>query len=281
MSRRRNFLKSFLRAKNSPQRVRHAFMLVRALHIAVFLFFVGSLLSGSRSDSFFVIAVFSLGLAMASQIFVVNVIGHRFIGHRNFSPSRGAQFFLLAWSVIVGLSSPLSSSLLHRRHHASPDTDNDPHSPPTSGSFKDHARFFARIYFNFFDEKNFSFREVLRESRRPFFLFFHRNGADLSLIVSVVLFFSIGLHAVFFFQTIPVLTCFIGQFNLVYQTHVENPNSPGEKHSVDSALANFLTLGEGAHASHHAAPGRVFYPSERLSLFDLTGFVIRAIWVRK
>lgn len=262
----------------APARVRQAYITVRALHVLVLLGFVGSFFFVEHDSSKLLLLV-SLGVLISffSQIFVVNIIGHRFIGHANFKPSRTAQFFFLFWTVAVGLSSPLSSSLIHRRHHQNPDTDRDPHSPPQKGALKKIV-FFSQVYLNFFDEKNFSMREILRESRRPYFIFFHRAGSYLSLLLSLALFLSLGLEGVFFLQTLPVFICFIGQFNLVFRTHVPDPENPTQNHSVDSIVANLLTLGEGAHDAHHRAPAKVYYPCEHWLMFDFTGFVIKTLW---
>lgn len=270
------------RLLSAPRTVRYAFVSVRAFHIGIFVFGIAALLFGfgfneATPGMLIRLACASLIISVLSQIFVVNIIGHRFIGHANFAPSRLAQFLFLGWTVAVGLSSPLSSSLLHRRHHQNPDTDRDPHSPPNLG-FLERVRFFARVYFNFFDEKNFRMREIIRESRRPFFIFLHRNGAYLSLGISLVLWLTLGLEGVLFIQTIPVLVCFIGQFNLVYQTHVPMQENPKQNRSVDSVIANILTLGEGAHESHHRAPREIFYPSNNPLMFDLTGFIIKTVW---
>lgn len=244
----------------------------------VFFGFLSALLISEYSaKNVLLLASTGILISFFSQIFVVNIIGHRFIGHANFKPSRAAQFFFLLWTVAVGLSSPLSSSLIHRRHHQNSDTDRDPHSPPQKGAFK-KIFFFSQVYLNFFDEKNFTMREILRESRRPYFIFFHRAGAYLSLLISAVLFFSLGLEGVFFLQTLPVLICFIGQFNLVYRTHVPDPENPNHNHSVDSIIANILTLGEGAHDAHHRAPAKIYYPCEHWLMFDFTGFVIKTLW---
>lgn len=260
----------------APEAVRYAYAFVRAFHLAIFALYIGTVLS-EPSDLSMSIVWGGLVLSALSQIFVVNVIGHRFIGHNSFRPSRNAQFMLLLWTIFAGLSSPLSSALLHRRHHRYPDSERDPHSPPPTFSTPG-LRFVAVVYFNFFHEKNFSFSDVFRESRRPFFIFFHRYGAILSLAMSAVLFATVGLEGLFFLQTLPVLVCFVGQFNLVNLTHVEDEDRPGEMRSVDSICANLLTLGEGAHNSHHRAPRQVFYPSDHFLMFDLTGYIVQSIW---
>lgn len=257
----------------SPQLIRYGFASVRALHALVLIAVLIRAFTVGFSPSGGLVAA-GLAIAIASQIFVVNIVGHRFIGHAGFSPSALTSFLLLLWTVLAGLSSPLSSSLLHRRHHQNPDSERDPHSPPHGSAAM--VPFFARIYFNFLFEKNFSMREVMRESRRPFFIFFHRYGAYISLAASAVLYTMLGLEGLFCLQTIPVLICFLGQFNLVFLTHV--PEKQGSNHSVDSVLANVLTLGEGAHASHHQMPRKTFYESDRIAMFDLSGYLIKSIW---
>lgn len=275
---RSHWRRLFGRGFAAPARVRQAYIAVRALHVFLLVGFLASWFFVDYDLSRIALWLFSsLLISFLSQIFVVNIIGHRFIGHNNFKPSTTAQFFFLLWSVAVGLSSPLSSSLIHRRHHQCPDTDRDPHSPPQKG-FGKKILFFAQVYLNFFDEKNFSLREIMRESRRPFFIFFHRAGAYLSLLLSLALYMTFGLEGVFFLQTVPVLVCFVGQFNLVYRTHVPDPSNPNHNHSVDSVIANILTLGEGAHDAYHRAPAKVFYPTDQWLMFDFTGFIIKTLW---
>lgn len=272
-------LKRLLRALYSPEAIRCAFVSVRALHVVIFLAFVAAWVVGSTFGSIAPLMAICVVFSILSQIFVVNVIGHRFIGHANFRPSRLSQALFLAWTVIVGLSSPLSSGLIHRRHHRNSDTELDPHSPKRS-NLREKLGFFSLVYLNSFNEKNFSTFDIMRESRRPYFIFFHRNGAYLSLLVSVLLFSTLGLKGIFFLQTIPVFICFIGQFNLVYQTHVPLEDDASKNHSIDSVRANILTLGEGAHSAHHRNPGQIFYPNERPMMFDLTGFIIKSMWTR-
>ncbi|CAN5460346.1 hypothetical protein BH10BDE1_BH10BDE1_07960 [soil metagenome] len=278
-SKRKIRWKRVWRALYSPEAIRYAFVSVRALHVVVFLAFVTAAFVGFDFGSVMPFAAICVVVSVLSQIFVVNVIGHRFIGHANFRPARFSQIFFLAWTVIVGLSSPLSSGLIHRRHHRNSDTDLDPHSPKRA-NLREKLGFFALVYLNSFNEKNFSTLEIMRESRRPYFIFFHRNGAHLSLLVSVFLFATLGLKGIFFLQTIPVFVCFIGQFNLVYQTHVPLEADTSKNHSIDSVRANILTLGEGAHNAHHRNPRQIFYPNERPMMFDLTGFIIKSMWMR-
>lgn len=251
---------------------------VRLVHALVFGAAIVFLDSSQISS---VYAIISFVLSFLAVTFGVNIINHRYCAHRLFETGSVTSFFLLFFHAFVGLNSPITSSVMHEAHHKYSDTDLDPHPYPRV--FLRKLIFFFRIYFHTLYVAP-SLKRVLFHSRRNWFLFFHKYGGVIHLILTFAL-FMVGLKYLFFLQTIPVLMAFLCHYWLAGPLHsAKNINADTRDYSIDSALLNVLTLGEGSHHLHHKYPKAVYLPlslgNRKVWYFDLTGYLIKLFFRR-
>ena len=84
------------------------------------------------------IAMWVLSLAICFFMIVLGTdIGlHRYDAHKSFKTSKIKRIFLLFWSIPCMSGSPLHWAVVHRKHHAHCEKENDPHSPAVHGLFK-------------------------------------------------------------------------------------------------------------------------------------------------
>ena len=76
------------------------------------------------------------------RMFFITAFYHRYFGHRAFRASRPVQFLMAVLGCTAGQRGPLWWAGHHREHHATADTEADPHSPSHRGMWFSHTLWF-------------------------------------------------------------------------------------------------------------------------------------------
>jgi stearoyl-CoA desaturase (delta-9 desaturase) len=194
----------------------------------------------------------------AIRMFGVTAGYHRYFSHRTFRTSRFFQFLLALLATASAQLGPLWWAATHRHHHASSDTEHDPHSPRHYGFFwshmgwflhpgnrrnnqaaiRDYARFPELVFIDrwslispaLLGTATFLLGRVLAEAGRP------TSGAQMlvwGFFISTVLLY----HGTY---TINSLSHVFGSQR--FETGDDSRNN---------LLLALITLGEGWHNNHH------------------------------
>ena len=185
-----------------------------------------------------------------------SIMLHRYYSHRMFD----FKFFAVKWIFVVIMmmslrGSPIGWAYIHRLHHESTDTKEDPNSP--------HYKKFN--FFELNDSKNvsdnispFKIKNILTKENLQLtdhYWIYALTVPLLFMIIDVNLFYFAWLLPVCFFQ---VCTTF---FN--YANHMNIPGSyrnfedGNVGNSVNNFLLWFLSMGEAWHNNHHRWPGNI------------------------
>ena len=205
-----------------------------------------------------VIAAFVAAMFVTQAAVVATTVYlHRGLSHRALTvhPLAALPFRLVLW-VTTG-QRPREWVAVHRKHHASTDTSEDPHSPKVLGFWRvqfGNAGLYKRAAA---DEVNI--RKYARDIRhdRLDVLFFDRAFMGLTVGITVLVvtlwalgfgitsgFLAAGIHA-------GVYLALAGAINAVGHTFGRQPYDNSGTNMQTLAL---VTGGEGLHNNHHAAP---------------------------
>jgi stearoyl-CoA desaturase (delta-9 desaturase) len=202
----------------------------------------------------------------------VSVGFHRFLSHRSFELSRPIEIVLMFIGVLGTIGSPALFASIHRIHHANADTKFDPHSPHQIG--------IAKAWMGMWSHKGVakSLRPLQRLLRDDWLYRVTHNYYGRILSAWIVLLALIDPWAVVYLYAIPSALVFNGLAGLTVVTHLHGYRShdlDGDT-SLNSWIANLMTLGEGWHNNHHANP-RKWNLRERWWEWDLGAQVVRLI----
>ncbi|GJL85077.1 MAG: acyl-CoA desaturase [Micavibrio sp.] len=169
---------------------------------------------------------------------------HRVLAHRTFALPKPLEYLFSWFGMMGGTGSTIAWIALHRRHHAHPDTDEDPHSP---------ERFGWKMLFSGFEMK-LDWQRVRDLLRDPFHIFLNRYY--IILIASwATLLFLIHPLAFFFGFLIPAsMQITISNLSTILGHGHGYRNFETKDHSTNNVLIAALTWGEGWHNNHHADP---------------------------
>lgn len=194
-----------------------------------------------------------VGLALAQLATLVTTVWlHRTITHRAMTVAAGPTwvFRVLTW-VLTGIR-PRQWAAVHRKHHAYTDVDGDPHSPVLLGTWRvqfDNVRLYRRVAR---DELTVArYARDLRADRWDRLFFDHAMvGLGIGIVVLAVLFGPVwglvaaGVHTVSYL----LLNAAVNAIGHSYGRR------PHDNLATNSQLLAWLTMGEGLHNNHHAAP---------------------------
>lgn len=204
----------------------------------------------------------------------VNISLHRFFSHNSFKTSKFGFWFLMISSIVPMLGSPAAWGSVHRFHHATSDTPDDPHNPNAIGFF--------RAWFTFWPhaEIPLSLYRSLVKDRRLFFL--DRHWFTIVTIYILVLLIIDWRLAAFVFA-LPAAGCFHGAAAIATIPHMKflggYRNHESRDRSYNSPLAWVLSLGEGWHNNHHHAPQK-FRHGEKWWELDPSAFLIKHCFMK-
>jgi len=228
-----------------------------AMHLAVgAVFFVG-----------FSWVAFWMCVAMYFiRMFAITAFYHRYFSHKNFQTSRVVQFIFAFLGASSAQRGPLWWASHHRVHHATSDTESDPHSPKYKGFLWSHTLWFL-------SDKNFSTQsnKIKDFAKYPELKLLDR----FDLLAPVIL--ALGLFGFgYFLETYyPALETsawqmiiwgfFVSTVVLYHATYTINSLAhrfgsrrfDTRDNSRNNWLLAILTLGEGWHNNHHYYSGTV------------------------
>ncbi len=228
-----------------------------AMHLAVFaVFFVGF----SWFAFWACIALYFI------RMFAITAFYHRYFSHKNFKTSRIVQFVFAFIGASSAQRGPLWWASHHRVHHATSDTQSDPHSPKHKGFLWSHTLWFL-------SDKNFSTQadKIKDFAKYPELKWLDRFDLVAPTILALTLFALGGFLETHYPQLqtnawqLLIWGFFVSTVILYHATYTINSLAHrfGKRrfNTQDNSRNNFwlalLTLGEGWHNNHHYYAGTV------------------------
>ena len=205
-------------------------------------------------------AVIAAFVVTQLAIFTTTVFLHRTLTHRSLTmhPAAAWPCRCVIW-VTTGMR-PREWVAVHRKHHASTDTADDPHSPLVEGFWRvqlGNVGLYKR-----FDRLAFDYSLI-------------GLGLGVTILVLVMWalgfglltgFVAAGLHAVLYVML-------AGAINAVGHRY---GNRPYESSATNLTPLALVTVGEGLHNNHHAAPASARF-SMRRGEIDPGWWVVRGL----
>lgn len=161
---------------------------------------------------------------------------HRYYSHRAFKAGSWYEYAVNILGIFSGAGPAMTWAAVHKQHHASSDTENDPHSYHTKGVWA--------VYMNTWGYTAKIQRRYIKQLMKSSTLkWFYENYFILNICIVIIL-FAIDPMLLVFGYGLPVVLAFhgYGLLNLLGHRNAQ-PNN--------SWVANILTAGEGWHANHH------------------------------
>lgn len=183
---------------------------------------------------------------------------HRYFSHRSFNTTPAAEYIMLFFGMICGGRSPLTWAAVHRMHHSTSDTPNDPHSPVYVGPW--------RVISSQWTVKYIPRKYIADLIRNPRLRFFHRYGRYIHIGVALFVLLAFGWKIFLAIIVMPFLLAWFGFGFLNYITHRN-----GEPE--DLPIMNLIAPGEGWHKYHHEHPR-----AHSLNRFDIAGWTIETFF---
>lgn len=160
---------------------------------------------------------------------------HRILSHETHKMNPILEFFCIGLGFYGSMSSPLDSASTHNNHHRYMDTEKDPHSPKYLG-----WRAWFPLYWT--DKDKGHFKTIVRLSKNPRVMFFHKNY--WILVPLPLLLLLVSINAFLFIWVVPA-----GISLVTLSMSVFNHDKNGPKKM--SILYGILTGGEHHHKWHH------------------------------
>lgn len=195
---------------------------------------------------------------------------HRVLAHRALTLPRGLEYLFTVFGALGGTGSSLGWIAVHRKHHAHPDTERDPHAP---------GRFGWRLLVSAFEE-DYDWWRVRDLMRDPFHLFLHRNYLLIIGLWAVILWLIDPRAMVFVFLIPAAAQITVTNLSTILGHGHGYRNFDTSDESTNNALLALLTWGEGWHNNHHANPRRCFL-GLRWWEIDIAGLVIKVLLALK
>lgn len=179
---------------------------------------------------------------------------HRYYTHRTFKTNKVWEVIMSFFFTISTTGSTIGYTLMHLKHHANSDKENDPHNP-TNG--------FWKTWWGMYDESKLTFghKTYARMMKDPIMRFFHNYYFGI-IIFYVVVLLLINPVLVIYAYAIPVIMQFHINGILIVLVHSSiAPKIGGYRgYNTDDDSYNIwwlkpLTLGEELHNNHHGKPG--------------------------
>ena len=209
------------------------------------------------------VAVAALALTYVTRVFALTAGFHRYFSHRSFKTSRVFQFLMASVGTSSAHLGPMWWAANHRHHHQHSDTEEDIHSPVTSGPFWAHIGWvMCRAYRGLRKDR---VKDLHKYPELRFIERFHVL-APLSLIAALYglgawleaaypALGATGLQLVmwgFFLSTVLVYHVTFCVNSVTHMVGTKRFATSDE--SRNSFWVALLTFGEGWHNNHHRWP---------------------------
>ena len=202
-------------------------------------------------------------------VFGINIGLHRLLSHRSFKTHIYIEYLLTIISVITVVGSPLAWIAIHRQHHRTCETNQDPHSPYILGNF--------RAWFGLWNYVKLDIKLIKDLRKVKFHKWIHKYYLGIILIYMLSLFLLNPLFVIFIYA-LPACLCLhsTSAIIVIAHRHGYKTYSLGHDESRNSWIASIITLGEGWHNNHHAHPNN-WKQGEFWWEFDPTAWVIKLL----
>jgi len=200
--------------------------------------------------AFFVNFTWTYFCAAVITFYLYSIIGvsmmlHRYYTHKSFKLNPVLKWLLTIPAILAGRGSPLGWVYIHRMHHATSDTEKDPHSPHNY-SFKFFG--FKPIYDSTKKINYFIVKELLTPAQIKIDKYYML--LILSFIIILVL---INPNLVFYLWAIPVFIVSVTQIAFNYLCHMHGyRNFVTADKSTNNVFMWPFILGDAWHNNHHA-----------------------------
>lgn len=187
-------------------------------------------------------------LTMVGWVLINRVGGeiglHRYFCHRSFRTGRFREYLLLYLAILNCVGSPLVWSMVHRKHHSTSDTHNDPHGDQPAW------RVWSTFWEPYVLEPSIA-RDMVRNKT---YMWFHEHYFTIVLTTMLVLGAYHWQIPVFLICGSSLITFHTaGLVNTVCHTFGYRNYDTLDK-STNSTWVNWLTMGSGLHNNHHRYP---------------------------
>lgn len=177
----------------------------------------------------------------------LSIAQHRYFSHRSFFTTPIKDKILLWLATLSGTGSVLQYSAVHRQHHNSSDTPDDPHSPTILGIWR------SWFHWHRVNTKPMYIKDLLRRQD----IRWHHNHYFSIIFCYILILALIDPLLVVFCYMIPN-----GYAWLILGMAAVPVHMPGKGYrnfdtpdlSSNNKLINWITLGEGLHNNHHQRP---------------------------
>ena len=184
------------------------------------------------------------------SIFGVSMTLHRYYSHKGFKMNSILHWFFTSIAVLAGRGSPLGWVYIHRLHHATSDTEKDPHSPHLS-TFKILG--FKPVYDESTKINYFIVKELLTKPHINIDKYYM-----LFILAYIVLLGLINVNLIFYMWAVPVFMVSVSQVAFNYFAHMHgHRNFVTRDHSTNNIYLWPFILGDAWHNNHHAHAEKV------------------------
>ena len=166
----------------------------------------------------------------------ISVGYHRYFCHRSFKTNNFFEYLLLSIGHYCSLGSAITWAGIHREHHDTSDTENDPHSPKYNGILRTLVHVWKR-----YDIKPKYVKDLLKVDKLKYQ---HRYYFPQLLVFVILLLVLIGPAYTAYLYSIPAVYVF-------YATGVINSINHISGKPNNIAVLNLITSGESYHKNHH------------------------------
>ena len=179
------------------------------------------------------------------SIFGVSMMLHRYYSHKSFKLHPVVKWFFTIFAVLAGRGSPIGWVYIHRLHHATSDTEKDPHSP--------HFDTFKFVGFRpvYDDTKPINYF-IVKELLTPAHI--NIDKYYLLFILSFLFLLSmIDYNLIFYAWAVPVFVVSVTQTMFNYFAHTKGyRNFETSDCSTNNVYLWPFILGDAWHNNHHA-----------------------------
>lgn len=203
------------------------------------------------------------------SVFGISMTLHRYYSHKSFEMNSALKWTLTALAVLAGRGSPLGWVYIHRLHHATSDTEKDPHSP--------HFDTFKFIGFRpVYDESKKINYFIVKELLTPAHINIDKYYM-LLIAAFLVLLGIIDVNLIFYVWAIPAFIVSVSQVSFNYFAHMTGyRNFETKDKSTNNIYLWPFILGDAWHNNHHAHAEKIS-TRVRSFEFDPIGSVINMV----
>jgi stearoyl-CoA desaturase (delta-9 desaturase) len=203
------------------------------------------------------------------SIFGISMTLHRYYTHKGFKMNNVLHWLFTGIAVLAGRGSPLGWVYIHRMHHATSDTEKDPHSPHYS-TFKFFG--FKPVYDESKQINYFIVKELLTKT--------HINIDKYYMLFTLAYILLLGLintNLIFYMWAVPVFAVSVSQVAFNYFAHSYGyRNFETADRSTNNVYLWPFILGDAWHNNHH---GNASSMATRLKWWEIdpADYLIRII----